>query len=1290
MIKKIISIISLATMTITICMNGIVVKGETLENQNIIEDSKDDNIQLPSQVDNSQSKYFPPVGHQGEIGSCVSFSTAYYQLSYMLNRQYDRDGKLPENICSPTFIYNYSTHQACCESIYDTMQQIGCCSIKDVPIVDIQADIKGNLNWNVSEDNLLKASENRIINYEELNFQEGEEKKETFITGPKDPSLNKIKGYLNDGEILSFGTDIFKAVEDKIVKNEEVSENSKHMDEVIIPRFDKTKDSGSHEMTIVGYNDDIWVDINKDGKVQEGEKGAFKVVNSWGEGYANKGFVWMSYDAFNNVSSVNNDMLSSTRYKATDSYARINIKDSRSMCKYYCEIEIESASRGGISLEVTNKENAKTISIAPFTHAWGRYNFEGEKGYSSGKFLFNLDNIIDGDVDLEDINNLNINVKVTDNMSEGDITKIKDFRIIDKDKNLIYGGQFSNNVYLDGEVFNINPSLGYDKENKVNNITKIYYKGDKKPAYVEYQVGDMDWITYSLLDMKAADYIGEGFVGTNIFLGKYNSAYIRFLDEKKEYIDDGYIYKVNTGVNKLSNKEVTTDDDIMKFQIYNMYIDPAGDEVNVKVGSTLDDGSVKFKYSYKKEGSDEEVLISDYSDNKEAQTTISDNGKYIFTVSAIDKDRNETSYSKEYIKTDDYTSRYCDIDAFVSTKGKTLKVNDTTEFNIKVNDISMLDRYIVYVNGEKIHDQTDGGREGIKWTPTKAGEYTIKCVVCNRFEARQRTEKEMKIKVVDDYTEDMKIDLISEEGNNLKLGESSNILINVEYARGCFNVDLSINGENVLTGSDYDSYMWVPKEAGVYKITGKAKDDKGNESTKEIIVNVSKEGSIGKFQITPNSNGYKGKEVILDTYLEGQDNLEYKYICENISTKEINVLKDYSNISSYKWVPSETGEYIITCFVKNNVFSASRSVDYTVTEPPVEPVIINKITTDDNLLGKVNKVVNILVDAKGGDGELDYKFEVINNTTKEKETLIGDKNKSKWQPQKAGIYTIKVTASDKDGRSSTKEINYEVAKMDFSVQIGMSKEENILVGDNITFDIRAINEDGKNNNDELTYKLKITNKNTNESEALNVENNKASWIAKSKGSYVLKATITDIDGKAVTKELEFNVNKKPLNVYLKSSKVDNIFIGDEIDFNTIVENQDGKCQYTYYVDGIIVNNENKDYAKLTFNNSGEHSIFVEVTEEDGNKVKSNEITLNVNEDKSKDDKSEGDKSEGDKSEDDKLEDDKLEGDKSGEDKANEDKKGDDTKTYDNTAPLQISLALTLSYIALNKCKKKHL
>ncbi len=57
-------------------------------------------------------------------------------------------------------------------------------------------------------------------------------------------------------------------------------------------------------MTIVGYNDNIWIDINSNGKVDDGEKGAFKIANSHGPDYANNGFVWMAYDALNKKSSV--------------------------------------------------------------------------------------------------------------------------------------------------------------------------------------------------------------------------------------------------------------------------------------------------------------------------------------------------------------------------------------------------------------------------------------------------------------------------------------------------------------------------------------------------------------------------------------------------------------------------------------------------------------------------------------------------------------------------------------------------------------------------------------------------------------------------------------------------------------------------------------------------------------------------------------------------------------------------------------------------------------------------
>jgi len=46
---------------------------------------------------------------------------------------------------------------------------------------------------------------------------------------------------------------------------------------------DAGTDLGGHAITIVGYDDDRY-------------GGAFKVINSWGQGWGDKGFFWMPYD----------------------------------------------------------------------------------------------------------------------------------------------------------------------------------------------------------------------------------------------------------------------------------------------------------------------------------------------------------------------------------------------------------------------------------------------------------------------------------------------------------------------------------------------------------------------------------------------------------------------------------------------------------------------------------------------------------------------------------------------------------------------------------------------------------------------------------------------------------------------------------------------------------------------------------------------------------------------------------------------------------------------------------
>ena len=66
-------------------------------------------------------------------------------------------------------------------------------------------------------------------------------------------------------------------------------------------------------MTLVGYNDNLWIDVNGNNTVDTGEMGAFKIANSWGEGYGNDGFMWIAYDALNLATAVSDGPTTRTR-----------------------------------------------------------------------------------------------------------------------------------------------------------------------------------------------------------------------------------------------------------------------------------------------------------------------------------------------------------------------------------------------------------------------------------------------------------------------------------------------------------------------------------------------------------------------------------------------------------------------------------------------------------------------------------------------------------------------------------------------------------------------------------------------------------------------------------------------------------------------------------------------------------------------------------------------------------------------------------------------------------------
>ena len=97
-----------------------------------------------------------------------------------------------------------------------------------------------------------------------------------------------------------------------------------------------------HAMTIVGYDDNVWCDINNNGVKDISELGAFKIANSYGkgddngtDGYVNDGFIWIAYDALNSNTKVPEMSTNESNRVAVFGYGNDNVV-------YYIDVENKS------------------------------------------------------------------------------------------------------------------------------------------------------------------------------------------------------------------------------------------------------------------------------------------------------------------------------------------------------------------------------------------------------------------------------------------------------------------------------------------------------------------------------------------------------------------------------------------------------------------------------------------------------------------------------------------------------------------------------------------------------------------------------------------------------------------------------------------------------------------------------------------------------------------------------------------------------------------------------------
>lgn len=323
--------------------------------------------EIPSKVDLSENNYFPSIGLQ-LTGSCVAWSTVYYQFTYEVARMNNWNAREDKSkTFSPKYVYNYinqgKNEECYLADCYNFLSCYGSLKWSDFP------ENSRSLGWyNGSLNKVYDAFENRVVNRKSYYFAEVQNRKNTIspvVKGYDDEILYNMKKLLNDGHCLSITTgSSYDDVEDKCF--------SKLSNGEMVWLY--TVGDYNHQVTVVGYDDDIWFDMNGDGIQQPYEKGAFKIANSWGQNWKNNGFVWVLYDALNLVSSCSEENFNPSNripFMGYNLYSVIEV--ARTDVPLSVEVTIEQKNRGDLKISVGNSDTEEGMSEVVDTNFYKLY-----------------------------------------------------------------------------------------------------------------------------------------------------------------------------------------------------------------------------------------------------------------------------------------------------------------------------------------------------------------------------------------------------------------------------------------------------------------------------------------------------------------------------------------------------------------------------------------------------------------------------------------------------------------------------------------------------------------------------------------------------------------------------------------------------------------------------------------------------------------------------------------------------------------------------------------------------
>ena len=205
---------------------------------------------LPVEID--LSSRMPPVGNQGHSNSCTAWATGYAARSYYTSTIEHRNIAQAANLPSPNFLYHLARTGGCDEGssigrVVDILKK-GSLSLAEYPFSDACVPA-------ASPEVVARAHDFRVRGVSRVDTNR----------------IDDVKGQLaqlNPVMIRFHDSTVFQRLR-----------GASTFTEPGPPPGDKV--SGWHLMTLVGYDE---------------RRQAFRLINSWGRGWGDRGYAWIGYD----------------------------------------------------------------------------------------------------------------------------------------------------------------------------------------------------------------------------------------------------------------------------------------------------------------------------------------------------------------------------------------------------------------------------------------------------------------------------------------------------------------------------------------------------------------------------------------------------------------------------------------------------------------------------------------------------------------------------------------------------------------------------------------------------------------------------------------------------------------------------------------------------------------------------------------------------------------------------------------------------------------------------------